>query len=80
MTVLARQDNRSAGTANRIAAKTVAKQHPFPSKSINIGCRVNVLQQTAIGTDRMWRVVVGKYKENVWSAVGGVTFRWKHEQ
>ena len=68
MTVLAGEDHRPAGAADRVADITFLKQHALARNPIHVRCGIDL---GTVGTDGVRGVVVGKDKENVGAFGGG---------
>jgi hypothetical protein len=68
--MLAGLNDRSAGAANRIRAKTLPKDHALPSELIDIGCWIDTCEPPIVGADRVRRVIV-REDENDIRPIGG---------
>jgi len=65
MAVLAGENHRSTGTANRIRTETVFEQDALSGKFVDIGCRVHRLQPTVICANGMGSMIIGENEKYV---------------
>src|SRR5262249_7414646 len=68
MAVLAGQNGRATGRANRVDGETIEEPHPFVGNSVQVGRFVDSASVTA---HRMRRMIVSHDEQNVWTLLGG---------
>lgn len=65
-----RLDNGATGAANAVCAKTVLKQHPLPSKLVDIWGRIDGFVNPIVGANGVWSVIISEDENNVWTFGG----------
>lgn len=64
MVVRSSQDRCPRRCADRVGDVAVVELHTLRGKTVNVGC---VVDASAVGTDGLGRMVVGKDEDDVWA-------------
>ena len=64
------QNRRSRGAADRVRAERIEKNRTFSCELINVGCRGDLGQVSAVGRNGFDRMIVRKKEENVRAFLG----------